>query len=158
DVVETWLKRHVEKIGLRTGGEMRRVLEKHVLPVWRDRPFADVRRSDIAHLLDAIEDKHGPSVADSVLSVLRSAASFYASRHDTYVPPFVKGMRRVPKDDRRRSRILSDNELKRVWLAAEDEDNTFSAFLRVLLLTTQRREKVATLKWSDISPDGVWTI
>jgi integrase len=45
-----------------------------------------------------------------------------------------------------------------VWLAAEAEESTFAAFLRVLLFTGQRREKVATMRWSDISPDGVWTI
>jgi integrase len=30
--------------------------------------------------------------------------------------------------------------------------------VRLLLLTGQRREKVATMKWADISLDGTWTI
>ena len=30
--------------------------------------------------------------------------------------------------------------------------------MRLLLLTAQRRDKVATMKCSDISPDGTWTI
>jgi integrase len=105
-----------------------------------------------------VEDAHGPWIADAVLSTLRAVASWYATRHDTYVPPFTKNMRRVPAQDRKRSRFLNDDELRRVWLAAEAEDSVFGAFVRVLLLTAQRREKVATLKWSDISPDGVWTI
>ncbi|HEY6704790.1 MAG TPA: integrase arm-type DNA-binding domain-containing protein, partial [Xanthobacteraceae bacterium] len=70
DVIEQWLARHVRKNGLRTAGEMRRVLDRHVLPVWRDRVFADIRRSDITRLLDAVEDKHGAWVADSVLAML----------------------------------------------------------------------------------------
>jgi integrase len=28
----------------------------------------------------------------------------------------------------------------------------------VLLLSAQRRDKVANMRWSDVSPDGVWTI
>jgi integrase len=34
----------------------------------------------------------------------------------------------------------------------------FGALIRLLLLTAQRREKILTMRWSDISPDGVWTI
>ena len=158
DVCAGWLKRHVEAKGLRRGGEMRRLLEKHVIPVWGERAFGELRRSDIARLLDAVEDAHGPWIADAVLSTLRAAASWYATRHDTYVPPFTKNMRRVPAQDRKRSRYLSDDELRAVWLAAEAEDSVFGKFLMVLLLTAQRREKVATMRWADVSEDGVWTI
>ena len=118
-VAENWLKRHVEAKGLRSGDELQRVLEKYVLPHWRDRPFADIRRSDVAALLDAIEDEHGHWTADSVLSVLRALSSWYASRNDGYTPPFVKGMRRTPPQARKRARILSDDELRTVWRAAE---------------------------------------
>lgn len=157
DVITTWLKRHVEKNKLRSGDEVRRVLERHVLPVWRSRPFTEIKRSDIADLLDVIEDKHGPWVADTVLSALRSVATWYASRHDTYQPPFVRGMRRVKKEARKRDRILSDDDLRALWKAAE-ASGTYGALVQLLLLTAQRRDKVVTMKWSDLSQDGVWTI
>jgi integrase len=156
DVVDGWLKRHVEKNKLRTGYERKRVLDQYVLPHWRDRIFADIRRSDVAALLDAVEDKHGPWVADSVLSVLRATASWFATRNDDYTPPFARGMRRVATAARNRSRVLNDDELRRVWRAAEAA-GSFGAFLRLLLLTAQRREKVATMKWSDVD-GGTWTI
>jgi integrase len=156
-VIENFLKRHVEKNKLRTGDEIRRVLNTYILPHWRDRPFAEIRRSDVAKLLDAVEDKHGPWVADAALATLRGVASWYASRNDDYVLPFVRGMKRVPKDDRKRARILNDDELRAVWRAAE-EAGTFGALVRVLLLTAQRRDKVVAMRWDDISPDGTWTI
>jgi integrase len=158
DVVATWVKRHVETKGLLTGHELERVLRRHVLPVWRDRAFADIKRSDIARLLDSVEDVSGAWVADSVLAALRSVASWYASRHDSYVPPFVKNMRRVPAQARKRSRTLTDDELRRVWKAAEASDDVYGAFVRVALLTGQRRAKVATMKWSDIAEGGTWRI
>ena len=34
--------------GLRTGGELQRVLEQYVLPHWHDRVFVEIKRSDIA--------------------------------------------------------------------------------------------------------------
>jgi integrase len=141
---------------LRTGGEQRRILEKYVLPVWRDRPFMEIRRSDVAALLDHVEDRHGAWTADVVLTVLRSMASWHSARDDSYTPPFTKGMRRVPAQARSRSRILDDAELRAVWRAGE-EAGTFGAFIQLLLLTTQRRDKVVTMKWSDLDGD-VWTI
>ena len=35
---------------------------------------------------------------------------------------------------------------------------SFGAMVRIALLTAQRREKVATMRWADISSDGEWTI
>jgi integrase len=158
DVVATWVKRHVEAKGLRTGDELQRVLERHVLPHWSTRAFAEIRRSDIARLCDAVEDKHGAWVADSVLAALRSVSSWYATRNDNYTPPFVKNMRRVPASARKRSRTLTDAELRNVWKAAEASDDVYGAFVRVALLCGQRRAKVATMKWSDLAEDGSWTI
>lgn len=154
-VITSWAVQHGSK--LRTGSEIMRVLERHVIPVWRNRPFVEIGRLDIAQLLDAVEAKHGPWVADSVLSALRAVAGWYTTRHDSYRPPFVGRMRRVKKEDRKRDRILNDDELRAVWKAAEDA-GIFGALVRLLLLTAQRRDKVASLRWTDISLEGVWTI
>jgi integrase len=156
-VIASWLQRHVHKNGLRTAAEIRRIADKYILPYWAERDFVTLRRSDIAALLDVLEDKHGAATADAALTVLRSVASWVQSRNDDYVPPFTKGMRRV--QERERSRILTDDELRRVWHAATAADaGAFGAVVRLLLLTAQRRAKVASLRWDDISPDGTWTI
>jgi integrase len=158
NVAHEWLKRHVEKNELRTAAERRRIVEKYILlPSWRDRVFVDIKRRDVAALLDHIEDQHGPAMADQVLNVLRSMASWVQQRDDDYAPPFVKGMRRTPLQDRKRARILDDSELRRVWQAAGNA-GTYGALVKLLLLTAQRREKVLTMRWSDVSSSGVWTI
>jgi integrase len=157
DVVDTYFERHVEKKGFRTAGEKRRIVDTHVLPVWRDRPFAAIGRGDIARLCDAVEDGHGPWVADTVLVELSAIARWYATRHDTYQPPFVAGMKRVSGEDRKRSRVLGDDEIRRVWAAAGDA-GPYGALVKMLLLTAQRRDKVATMKWCDLAPEGAWTI
>jgi integrase len=156
-VAENWLQRHVEKNKHRTAAEMRRQIQKYILPYWADRNFVEIRRSDIAALLDAIEDKHGPSMADAILTTLRSIASWVQSRDESYTPPFAKGMRRVPKQVHQRSRILNDDELRKVWQTA-GESGQFGALVRLLLLTAQRREKLLTSQWGDIDSKGVWTI
>ena len=44
-----------------------------------------------------------------------------------------------------------------MWKQAE-ANGTFGAFIRLLLLTSQRRDKVAAMRWNDITIDGTWTI
>ena len=39
-----------------------------------------------------------------------------------------------------------------------EANGTFGAIVRILLLTGQRLDKVASMKWDDVSIDGVWTI
>ena len=156
-VAEEWLKRHVAAKGLRSRAEIERVLLKSIYPFWARRSFAGLRRSDVAALLDKVEDESGPSSADHVLAIIRGIANWYATRHDDYASPFVRGMRRTDPETRTRSRILDDSELRRVWRTAEGA-GTFGALIRVLLLTAQRRGAVVRMKWSDISPGGVWEI
>jgi integrase len=157
DVAREWVTRYVRKNGLRTADEMERILARYVLPPWYKRPFAEIKRSDVARLLDAIEDKHGAHTADAALAVLRAISTWYGERDDDYTP--IRGLKkRVPEHARKRSRILSDDELHRVWLTAEADDGPFGAFVRLALLCGQRREKIARMRWIDIAPDSIWTI
>jgi integrase len=155
-VAATWLKRHVEAKGLISAPDLRSVLDRHLIPAWSGRDFASIRRGDVATLLDKIEDSNGPVVADFVLAVIRMLANWYATRNESYTTPIVKGMRRTNPKARARARILDDNELREVWKQAE-ANGTFGAFVRVALLTAQRREKVVAMRWDDLS-DGEWNI
>jgi len=152
-----WFKRHVKKRGLRTAPEIERLLNKHILPAWRDRSFLNIRRSDVSALLDHVEDHHGARQADTVLEVVRSCMNWYATRHDDYVPPIVRGMNRAASTkERERKRALSDDEIRKVWKLAE-RSGTFGAIIQIALLTAQRRDKIVTMKWDDIE-NGIWKV
>jgi integrase len=155
-VLGEWLKRHAFKNGLRRAAEYERIVNVYILPHWCERAFVELRRSDAAQLLDYVEDRHGPHQADVVLAVLRAAANWLRDREDSYAPPFGGMRSRVALQDRKRSRILSDAEIRAVWQAA-DAAGSYGALIKLLLLCGQRRDKVRTMRWSDIA-DGVWTI
>ncbi len=155
EVAQDFLKRHVEANKLRTQADIERLLRTYVYPAWEDRPFREIRRGDVARLLDHIQDKHGPRQADMVLAIVRKLMNWHQSRNEDYVSPIVRGMKRT-NGETRRKRILTDEEI-RVLMKAAKEAGTFGAIVQVLLLTAQRREKVATMKWADIR-DGVWMI
>jgi integrase len=156
-VAENWLTRHVRANGLRSEHEIQRLLKAHIYPRWRERPFLSIRRSDVAALLDEVQDDHGARQADYVLAIVRGVANWFAARHDDYTPPVVRGMRRTDPKTRQRDRVLNDDELRAVWGAAE-KSGTYGAMVRVALLTAQRRKKVASMRWADLSPHGSWTI
>jgi len=155
EIAEEWFKRHVEKQGLISGPEIRRQLDKYVYPKWGTTKFLDIRRGNVTALLDSIEDHHSAAMADYVLATLRGIFTWYQSRNDDYVSPIVRGMKRN-KSKKARARVLSDNEIRRVWEAAGDS-GTFGAWVKIALLTAQRKEKVTTMRWDDLA-DGEWTV
>jgi integrase len=153
EVWANWIEHHVRKNRLRSEREIERIGQRYILPPWRDRKFVELKRSDIRRLLDAVETNSGPVQARNVLSVVRSMANWQQDRDDDYVPPTTRGLRRATAS---RERILTDDELRAIWQASGDGD-AFGAFVRLLLLTAQRKAKVATMKWSDLAGD-TWTI
>ena len=157
-VAENWLKLHVAKQKLRTRREIERLLRTLVFPHWSERDFVGIKRRDITGLLDHIEETAGAWNADHVLAIIRKIANWYAVRDDEYRSPFVAGMRRTRPTARTRERILTDTELKAIWQQAEAGGNAFDALIQMLLLTAQRRGAVVRMKWTDITPDGVWEI
>lgn len=84
-VADNWLTRVVDKERHRTGGETRRIIGKYVIPHIGGRIFAELKRSEIAKLLDLIEDEHGARMADRTLAVLKSISNWVQSRDDDYV-------------------------------------------------------------------------
>ena len=154
DVAEQWLERQVRKNGFRTARESERIVNKYIVPRIGDRPIADVRRIDIAQLLDRIEDENGKQMADGVLKVFGAISRWLQQRDESYNPPLTAGMSRVPKGEGRRKRILKDDEIRAVWSVA----GKYGDFVRLALLTAQRREKLHTLRWDDLDANGVWSI
>jgi integrase len=168
DIAENFIKRHVDASKLRSKGEIVRCLAKYVYPHWGNRSFREIKRGDVSHLLDHIEDNHGKRQADIVLSIIRRIMNWFATRDDDYVSCVVKGMKRANSNGGR-ARILSDDEIRALWKVCTPENRgsggapehhlmgQFGAYVLTLLLTGQRRTKVATMRWDDLV-DGAWHI
>jgi integrase len=58
-----------------------------------------------------------------------------------------------------RDRVLTDDELHDVWSAAGALPYPFGPFYQLAILTLQRREEVAGMRWPELSDDfSLWTI
>ncbi len=156
DVLDDFIERYA-KPKLRRWKEVESAFTRLVKPVVGKRGVYDLRRSDVAEMLDKIEDSSGPVAADRTRAYFRKALSWYGERDDR----FILGASIVRVEPRAagttRSRILSDDELRLIWPVL-GESGTFGALLKGLLLTAARRNEVAGMVRSEIDKDGIWEI
>ncbi len=155
-IAKNFMKRYVRGRGLASAHEIERQLKVYVYPELGHVPINDIRRSDIANLLDKIEDKNGATQANRVLATLRKLFNWHCTRDDEFISPVVKGMARTIPAEHKRDRVMSDEEIRLMWPIL-DNMGTYGALVKVLLLSGQRLGKVREMQWSDLE-DGVWTI
>ena len=141
----------------RSWAEQERILRNHVLPIWGGRDIASITRREILDLLDRLIDRNMPIAANRALATIRKMFTWAVSRDIVSASPCQNV--RAPGKETERDRVLADDELTRLWRAAEKIGNAAGAFLKMLVLTGQRREEVAGMRWSDIDPEGhTWTL
>ena len=138
--------------------EDERILAKHVTSVWGDRRIDDIGRADVVALLDTVQDGSGLYMSNRVLATVRKLFNWaLVERALLEVTPIVPGMAR--KGEKKRSRILNENEIRSMWVAAGDLGYPFGPLFQLLLATGQRRDEVANARWSMIDMDeALWTI
>src|SRR5262249_7605037 len=102
-------------------------------------------------LLDIIEDTNGAAQADMVLAIIRRIMNWFATRDDDFRSPIVKGMARRRPSEHGRERVLNDDELRRVWQAADNTEGPFGYYVKFLLLTAARRNEAAHMTWDEVS-------
>lgn len=148
---------HCRKANLRRWQERKRHFEVYVPSDWRDRHIDEITRDDVESLLQQIEADRGPVMANRVIETLRAMFNWLISRKRATDNPAANPQSDVPEMER--DRVLSDNELAAVWNATERMSVTYRAFLRTLILTGQRRNEVATMRWRDLDLEAAtWEI
>jgi integrase len=157
-IAEEFLKRHTdEKAGVRWASETRRILDHDVLPAIGDKAATSVGKAEIHDILDAITDRGAPIAANRALAVLRKLYRWALSRGYVDRDP-CEGVAK-PGDETKRDRVLTADELVRVWCAAEAMPYPFGPALRMLILTGARREEVGAMRWSEVDlAEKIWTI
>jgi len=150
NVVAVFIDRYASKNV--TVGETKRIFDRYVLPHWNDRLLTEITRSDVVDLLDRVEDNAGLHMANRVLAAVRKLFNWALSERALIeASPIVPGMAR--KGETSRDRYLSQDEIGLVWAAAESLGYPFGPFVRLLLVTGQRRSEVAAMQWGDLDLD-----
>jgi integrase len=149
-ILDEHIKRHVD--ALKSKDNVISAFRRFVRPAIGKKLIYNVMREDITDLLDDIEDEKGPVAADRTLAYLRKCFNWHMARDTKFVSPIIKGMTRTDPKERRGKRILNDEEIRDIWLAAESATRRnappnapacTAQFVRLLFLTAQRRTQVA---------------
>ena len=74
---EFWVR---ELSAKKSGAEMRRLLEKDVLPAWGKRKVKEITRRDVVMLLDQVRDRGAPVTANRLLGRLTRLFNFACER------------------------------------------------------------------------------
>ena len=162
DIVEKVVDQFIERYAkanqkAATAAENKRILEKEVVAVWRGRRLGDIGRADVHELLDAIVDRGSPVAANRILAVLRRMCGWAVERG--IIPSSPCDKVKPPTAEKARDRVLTDDELRRLWTATEAISWPFRDLVRLLILTGQRRDEVGRMRWSEIDLGAaLWTI
>jgi integrase len=150
-MVEIWLKLDAAQRNKPSSlSTLHRLVDHDILPAWRDRYITDITRKDVAALIDGIVGRGAPVKARQVHAYLHRMFKWLAGRGIIPANP-MQDMERPAKESSR-ERFLSDDELAKVWSAAEGVPG---AVIKMLILTGARREEIAQLKWSEIQGDEI---
>ncbi len=147
-IAEQFLTRH--SVHNRSHDETKRILDRYVLPKWRAKPIRDIRRLDVVELLDGVAENNGLVQADRVLATVRKLFHWFEARDDTFRSPVVKGMARTKPKERARKRVLSDDEIRAIWKAADETPGPYGKLVQFLFLTSTRREESSKGQWGEV--------
>jgi integrase len=143
-----------------TAEQYRRILLGYCQPL-HGFDISAIKRGDISMITRRVEDKHGTRSADLTRDRVQTLFTWAMGEGLTETNPVI-GSRKIEYVGERK-RVLSDDELVRVWLACDPENfrfgGNFGRIIRMLILTGARRKEVTGMRRGEVKlEDGVWIL
>lgn len=135
----------------RTVHEYRRLLNAHFAPRMRAKTLERVTAADVLSITDSLLQT--PAEAIHAHAAIKRFFNWTVERR--IIPMSPVASLPLPAKPAERERVLSDDELKRVYAAAQDMAHPFGYIVLVAIHTLMRRSEVAALKWSYITPEYI---
>ncbi len=154
ELIDRWAKLHLSGLrpnyALAAESTLRRVFAQQ-----SGRPASSLDRAAVIRALDGLTQDGKTAMASATARYGSAMFSWAVRRGAVSTNPFE----RVPlAPTTRRERVLSEDEIRRIW-AATDGAGSFNAIVRMLLISGQRREEVAGMTWREVSLErSLWTI
>lgn len=141
--------------GPKAARDYRSIIEGKLVPAWGARSVDDITKRDVERLVDGIAADH-PAMARLTFACVRSLLAWAADKGIIEGSPLL-GVK-APPPAKRRQRVLTDDELRLLWVATAG-GGVYDRAVRLLLLTGARREEVAAARWGELeTSSAVWRI
>ena len=154
--VDTFISKYAKR-HTKSWSETDRLLKREFVSKWGKRSLASITKTDLISVLDAIVDRGSPSAANHAFAAVRKLFNWAVERGDLEISPALNVKK--PTKHVSRDRVLSMDELTGIWSAADQMGHPYGVIVQLLILTAQRRQEVAGMRWAEIDlPQGIWTI
>jgi len=138
-------EKHVAHLRPRSAYQLTRNLIRHF--PWT-KPVDQISHHDVAEALDAIK---APSQRAHALKDIRTFFNWCIPRYLKTSP--CVGIKKPPQKPR--DRVLSDDELAKVWHRANELGHSYGTIVQLLILTGQRIGEIAALQWEWIVEETI---
>ncbi len=154
DLVESFIQDHVSQLG--TSRRIANLLRRDVVVHWGSKSIHEIRKRDVSDLLNLIAQRNAHA-SHRLLKTLKTFFRWCIGRAVIESSP-AEGLSSSYREDSR-DRVLSDQELAAIIVAAREMPSPYGGIVEFLALTGQRREEVAQLKWDELDEQArTWTI
>jgi integrase len=150
-VAELYITRHA-KPNLRHWRTVERTLDRELVDRWGTWQIQDVTRRHIIAMVDEVATR-APIMANRVHALASKLFGWAIERGILDVNPMV-GVKK-PSKERSRDRVLTDDELRAVWLAADTVGYPGGPLVRLLILSAARLNEIAQLTHAQIDGDVI---
>lgn len=107
-------------------------------------------------IIDRIAARGAGIQANRAFAYLRAMFNWTVERGRLPVSPIAG---KPPTRERPRDRVLNNDEVRWLWRACDEIEWPFGPLVKLVLLTAQRRDEVASLEWSELDlKKRLWTM
>src|SRR4029079_17572067 len=143
---------HIKRQGQRRAAETEREMRREFVARWGARRITDITRHDLLQIIEAALERGAPWQAHHLFRYAKRLFNWAIERgvYGLEHAP-THGMRpaRIIGEKKPRTRVLSDAELKVLWITSEQLGYPYGPLVRLLMLTGQRKSEVAEAQWSE---------
>lgn len=137
-----------------------RIINFDLAPALGSRKAYSVDEEDVEDILDGIVNRGAPIQANRSLEILRGIYN-WALKKKKYKREFKLLMNpcfgvRKPSEEVQRDRVLTEGEIKKIWIAAGEDESRNAAVLKLELMTAQRGGEVLSMHWDYIDLAKKW--
>jgi integrase len=155
DLLEAFIAQHLSVN--RSGDEIARLLRREVGKPWAGKSIHEICKRDVVDVVYAVEQRGAPVAANKTLKSIKTFLRWCVGRAVLNQSP-AEGVP-LPSKEVSRDRVLDDNELGQIILAARTISGPYGGIVEFLALTGQRREEVAGLQRDELNlAQRIWTL
>jgi integrase len=154
DLVETYIRERVAQT--ETWRTISNLLRRDVTAHWGNKSIHEIKKRDVSDLIGLIAQRNDHA-GHRLLKTLKTFFRWCVGRAIIDFSPadgITSNYRQISRD-----RVLTDDELAAIIIAARKMESPYGGIIELLALTGQRRNEVSSLKWDELDEQSrTWSI